>query len=78
MSLLISPRRSLPIRFIFTIADARSSGEERWVTVGEAANGKALVIAHTYFVGEGGHGMIRIISARRATRREAKQYEERI
>jgi uncharacterized DUF497 family protein len=48
-----------------------SSGEARWLTFGESCRGRLLAVAHT---DEG--GMIRIISARAATRREKRLYEE--
>ena len=55
-----------------TIPDPEHSlSEERYITVGRAFSGKLLVVVHT----ERGDN-IRIISARRASRRERKQYEE--
>jgi len=48
-----------------------SASEERFLTVGMSAASRLLVIAHT------DHGeRIRIISARAATQKERKQYEE--
>jgi len=48
-----------------------SLAEQRYVTVGMSADRRLLVVAHTE------HGdSIRIISARRATRRERRWYEE--
>lgn len=49
-----------------------SIDEERFVTVGIDALGRVLVVAYTWR-----GGRIRLISARRATRRERRQYEER-
>jgi len=49
-----------------------SNGEERFVSVGLDALGRVLVVAFSW-QGE----RIRLISARRATRRERRQYEER-
>ena len=49
-----------------------SIDEDRFVTVGIDALGRVLVVAYTWR-GE----RIRLISARRATRRERIQYEER-
>jgi uncharacterized DUF497 family protein len=55
-----------------TIPDPEHSlSEERYVTMGRAFSGKLLVVVHT----ERGEN-IRIISARRASRRERKFYEE--
>lgn len=48
-----------------------STGEARYVTFGVSARGRLLVVAHT----EHG-GVLRIISARTATRSERKIYEE--
>jgi uncharacterized DUF497 family protein len=56
----------------FTYDDSRHPhGEERYVTIGMSDQGRVLVVAHTTR-GE----LIRIISARKATRREIKAYEE--
>jgi uncharacterized DUF497 family protein len=57
-----------------TIVDPEhSQTEERYVTMGTAFNGKLLVVVHT----DRGDN-IRIISARRVSRRERKLYEEKI
>jgi uncharacterized protein len=48
-----------------------SSSEQRFITVGMSSAKKVLILAHT----ERGES-IRIISARKATNRERKQYEE--
>ena len=54
-----------------TIDDPDSStNENRLLTKGMSADWKMLVVAHTYE-----EGVIRIISARRATKNERKQYE---
>ncbi len=56
----------------FTYDDSRhSQGEQRYVTIGMSDQGRVLVVAHTKR-GE----LVRIISARKATRREIKAYEE--
>jgi len=55
-----------------------SSGEQRWVTIGHAANGLTLVVVHTYRFDRARGEVIRIISARKATKNERKQYEEGI
>jgi uncharacterized DUF497 family protein len=55
-----------------TIPDPEHSlGEKRYITMGSTFNGKLLVVVHT----DRGDN-IRIISARRASRRERKLYEE--
>ena len=50
-------------------------GEVRWKTVGIAAGVVPLLVVHTHRE-EGGEEYIRIISARKATPRERKTYEE--
>ena len=50
-------------------------GEERWKTVGMAAGVVPLLVVHTHRE-EDGEEYIRIISARKATPRERKTYEE--
>ena len=58
----------------FTIPDPEHSHmERRHITMGTTFNGKLLVVVHT----DRGDN-IRIISARRASRRERKFYEETI
>lgn len=54
-----------------TIFDPRSDQEDRFVTLGQSGRGQTLVVVHA----QRGH-TIRIISARPATRRERKNYEE--
>ena len=57
-----------------TIPDPEhSKTEDRFVTIGSAFTGKLLIVVHT----DRGDN-IRIISARRASRRERKSYEEGI
>ena len=59
--------------FSFTYDDAaHSRGEQRYVTLGMSDQGRVLVVAHT-MRGE----MVRIISVRKATKRERKAYEEK-
>lgn len=45
-------------------------GEERFVTIGMDVLGRLLVVVYTWR-----GGLIRIISARKATKQERKQYE---
>lgn len=54
-----------------TIPDPlHSTDEVRFVTIGLATNQKLLVVVHSDM-----NGGVRIISARRATRRERREYE---
>ena len=52
-----------------------SDDEDRWLTLGFDRNGILLVVVHTFEQTEDDMN-IRIISARKATRAEVKQYEE--
>jgi uncharacterized protein len=55
-----------------TIADPlHSLQEERFITIGESARGRVIVVVHT-----DRKSRIRIISSRKATRRERRDYEE--
>ena len=54
----------------------QASGEERWITLGAAAPGNLLVVVHTWVDINPDRGAIRIISARRPTRNEARQYRD--
>lgn len=50
-----------------------SQGEDREITIGRSAGRRVLFVAHV-----AREDRVRIISARRATRREQRQYEEGI
>jgi uncharacterized DUF497 family protein len=56
--------------------DEHSEAEERWVTMGRNRRGLILVIIHTLPESLVKERRIRIISARKATKREMRQYEE--
>ncbi len=59
-----------------SILDERFSYfEERWITMGATQVGDVLVVAHLYFVEEP-EERLRILSARRATPQERRQYEK--
>jgi uncharacterized DUF497 family protein len=51
-------------------------GEERWRTMGLIGGLVIVIVAHTYRE-QNGEETVRIISARKATKRERKHYEER-
>ncbi len=60
-----------------TIYDTEhSDDEERWVTLGRAANRQVLVVVHTSEEISATEQRIRIISARRADKLEARDYEQ--
>lgn len=54
-----------------TIRDISCEQEERWVTLGMDAYGRVLVVVYTWR-----SEAIRLISARPATQRERRQYEQ--
>ena len=56
--------------------DDHSDEEDRWVTLAMDSAGRTLVVVHTYIEIDLGEVVIRIISARNATRREIGQYQE--
>lgn len=61
-----------------SLLDSKKHSEARWVTMGCSANGMPLVVVHTYHVDADHNEIIRIISARKATPKEVKAYEEGI
>lgn len=69
------PQPSSTIQMQRTILDASHSDvEERWLTLGIDNTGVILVVCHTAHEVEGEDCRFRIISARRATSFEVKQY----
>lgn len=56
--------------------DESGQGEERWVTIGRIPASQLLLVVHTWIEMSADRVSIRIISARRPTRREISQYEE--
>jgi len=61
--------------FAVSVQDRVVEGEERWQTLGLVGGAVVLLVAHTYDEGDG-EGVIRIISARKATPRERMIYEQ--
>ena len=60
-----------------SISDPGSNpGEQRWITLGEGATGNLLVVVHTWSEVAADRIGVRIISARRPTASEARQYRE--
>jgi uncharacterized DUF497 family protein len=56
--------------------EVHSQNEGRWFTLGYDAGGRLLAVAHTYEATGPTNVRVRIISARTATRRERRSYEE--
>lgn len=53
-----------------------SKSEDRWITIGQTPNNKILVVVHTFRKIKGKE-IVRIISTRKASKKEVKQYFER-
>ena len=58
-----------------TQRDETTDEEERWITLGSIAPAAVLLVVYTCFE-HAGEEVIRIISARTATRHERRAYEE--
>jgi len=54
--------------------DDHSGEEDRWITIGLDRTGIPVVVCHTYQEQSGNVYRIRLISARKATKREREQY----
>ena len=60
-----------------TLFDEQHSGDEdRWVTLGQTPNGRILLVVHTFRKIEDIE-VVRIISSRKATKKEEKVYFDR-
>lgn len=63
-------------RYALTIFDPdHSKDEDRWITIGQGLVSKTLTVVHTYRLTKDGES-VRIISARKATEVESRQYLE--
>ena len=56
--------------------EEHSREEERWITIGKDNSEILLVVAHTFQGINASSCRVHIISARKATKKERKQYEE--
>ena len=61
-----------------SIPDRIENGEERWQTIGMIENIVIVMVAHTIKLEMDSQEIIRIISARKATRAERQEYEQAI
>ena len=59
---------------ISIIDDTYEDTEDRWLTLGQADNGQLLVVVHTFQESSDNALTIRIISARKASQSELRQY----
>lgn len=57
--------------------EEQSQDEDRWITLGLDRTGTLVVVCHTYREETETSARIRLISARKATNNEAKQYGRR-
>lgn len=65
--------------FALTIYDnAHSAEEERWITLGTCGTEIIVVVTHTFNHLNSNEVRIRIISARKATKNEQKQYQGKL
>ena len=56
---------------------AHSEAEERWITLGLDQTGVLLVVCHTFRDETESSARLRLISARKATKREEAEYKRR-
>ena len=61
---------------VWTLDAASSQDEERWIMTGNSSRERLLVVIHTYLEISASAKVVRIISARRASRNERRQYEQ--
>ncbi len=52
-----------------------SQTQDHWITLGRDSRGSIIVICHTFRQPDGGSVFIRIITARKAAKKERQQYE---
>lgn len=55
--------------------EEHSSDEDRWITIGKDRTNNILVVIHTFHEENIDNCKVRVISARKATKKEIKQYE---
>jgi hypothetical protein len=64
--------------FMLSVFDeTHSTNEDRWITLGKDRNNITIIVVHTFREIDSDNSAIRIISARRATKQEDKQYNLR-
>jgi len=60
---------------ISKLDEKSSEYEERWLTIGTTEASQLLVVHHTFYEDDNNNILVRIISARKATRKERQQYK---
>jgi len=63
-------------RTITVFDDEHGKDDDRWATIGIDMNGRLLVVIHTFQQIDNNSSRIRIISARKAIRKEIRQYQK--
>ena len=64
---------------VVSVADLEhSSAEDRWYSIGYAANGAMISVVYLWSETDPATTKIRLISARKATPAEVRQYQERV
>ena len=61
---------------VSVLDEEHSEAEERWVSIGRDSHGRFLVLVHTFSEVSAQECRIRIISVRKDTKREARQYKD--
>ena len=62
---------------MLTLYDGKHSSEEdRWITMGVSSTGRLLVVYHTFREETDDSAAIRIISSRKASRTERREYRD--
>ena len=67
----------LDARLLSQLDEEHGDEEERWISLGLDKSTRLLVVCHTFRQITQQSASIRIFSARKATRRETKDYEKR-
>jgi uncharacterized protein len=62
--------------FLIIEQDRIEGGEQRWQALGVVEGFVLLLVAHTFLEGDHDTDIIRIISARKADKRERRRYEQ--
>jgi len=57
--------------------EEHSDTEERWITLGKTSKSNVLLVVHTYVEYNDNQANIRIISARKASNKEKRYYQNR-
>ena len=63
---------------LVTVADLEHGAMDRWFSIGSASNGAVLSVVYVWSESELETIKIRLISARKATPREIRQYQEHL